>query len=73
MADILKILTLMSFKKAKTNKEDPDQTASEETVWSGSSLFATLTSILWFLALITKILLENRKRSDQNFRTFTVR
>ena len=29
------------------NRADPDQTASEEAVWSGSSLFAILTSILW--------------------------
>ena len=34
-------------------KKDPDQTASEEAVWSGSSLFAFLTSILWITALKT--------------------
>ena len=42
-----------------------------EAVWSGSSLFDTLTSLLWITALKTNILLENRKRSFGNFRTFT--
>ena len=37
-------------------------TASEEAVWSKSSLFAVLTSILWTPALIHNILFENRKR-----------
>ena len=32
-------------KKAKTNRADPDQTASEEVVLSGSSLFAIMTSL----------------------------
>ena len=41
---------------------DPDQTASDEAVWSGSFLFAILTSILWILALKTYILFQNRKR-----------
>ena len=45
------------------NSADPDQTASEEAVWSESSLFAILTSILWIPALKTNILFEcgNRK------------
>ena len=33
-------------KRAYTNSADPDQTASEEAVWSGSALFAILASIL---------------------------
>ena len=33
MAGILKMLA------RKANREDPDQTASEEAVWSGSALF----------------------------------
>ena len=40
---------------------DPDQTASEEAVWSGSSMFAILTSILWIPAPITHIFFENRQ------------
>ena len=45
------------------NRADPDQTASEEeAVWSGSPLFAILTSILRIPALKTKILFENKKR-----------
>ena len=36
---------------------DPDQTASEDAVWSGSSLFANLL----IPALKTNILFENRK------------
>ena len=34
--------------KAQTNRADPDQTASEEAVPSGSSLYAILTSICEF-------------------------
>ena len=45
---------------------DPYQTASEEAVWSGSSLYAIMASILWNPA----ILFENRKWDVQNFRTF---
>ena len=41
---------------------DPDQTASDEAVWSGSSMFAILTSILWVPSLKTNILFQNRKR-----------
>ena len=37
------------------------QTNSLEAVWSGPSMFAILTSILWISALITNILFENRK------------
>ena len=37
-----------------------------EPVWSGSSLFAILTSILRILALKTNILSENRKRCILN-------
>ena len=44
---VLKFQTLVACQKmALTNNDNPDQTASEEAVWSGSSLFATLTSIL---------------------------
>ena len=58
---------------AQTNSADPDQTASEEAVWSGSSLFAFLTNILWIPALITHIFFEKQKvKSVQNLRTFTV-
>ena len=52
----------LPVKKAKSNSADPDQTAS--AVWSGSSLFDILTSSLWFPALKTNILFENRKRKE---------
>ena len=51
----------MFDKTANTNSADPDQTASEEAVWSGSSLFAILTPTLLIPALKTNILFENRK------------
>ena len=54
----------MPVKNAWTNRADPDQTASEEAVWSGSSLFAILTSNLWCHHSIEKIV--------RNFRTFTL-
>ena len=40
-------------------------------VWSGSSLFAILTCILWISVLQTNILFENRTKSVRNIRTFT--
>ena len=49
-------------KKAYTIRADPDQTASEEAVWSGSSLFAILISFLRITALISCISFENRQR-----------
>ena len=48
-------------KKSLTNSADPDKTASAEAIWSGSSLFAILTSILLIPALITKIYIVKRK------------
>ena len=71
MVNVLKLWTLVAAKKVYTNSADPDQTASEEADWSGSSLFAILTSILWIPAMKTYILFENRKRRVQKFRTFT--
>ena len=62
--DALKFQTLVVCKKALANSADADQTASEEAVWSGSSLFAILKSILWISALITNILL---RKEDKNF------
>ena len=38
---------LLPTKKAQTNSADPDQIASEEVVWSGSSLFAIGQGIIW--------------------------
>ena len=58
-----------------TNSSDPDKTASKEAVWSGSALFAILTSILWITALKTNILhvFEKRyRKSVQFFRMFTL-
>ena len=51
----------MPTKKALTNRRDPDQTASEEAVLSGSSLFAILKNILQIQALIINILFANRR------------
>ena len=47
--------TKVSDKMAHTNRTDPDQTASEEAVWSGSILFAILVSILRNNCLKSKI------------------
>ena len=44
--DVVKFWTPVSLKTAQTNSADPDQTASKEAVWSGSSLFVIPTSIL---------------------------
>ena len=52
----------LPVKKAQTNSTDPNQTASEETVWSGSSLFGIQTSLLWLPALETNILFKNKNR-----------
>ena len=40
--NVSKFWTLVACKKAKTNSADPDQTASEEAVWSVSFLFHIL-------------------------------
>ena len=53
---------LLPVKRTRTNSTDPDQTASEEVVRSGSHLFAILMSVLLIPALITNILPENGKR-----------
>ena len=53
--------TVVGYKKVLTNRVIPDQTASEEAVWSGSSLLDILACILLF-ALITNILFKSRKR-----------
>ena len=50
----------LPVKKGLANSVDPDQTASNEAVWSGASLFAILTSILWIPALTTNILFQIR-------------
>ena len=49
----------MLIEWSDNNLADPD--ASEEAVWSGSSLIAVLTSILWVPALVIHILFEDRK------------
>ena len=41
------------------NSAEPYQTTSKEAAWSGSSLFAILTSILLIWALIIHIFFEN--------------
>ena len=53
--DVLKFQTLIAWHKGLGKSADPDQAASEEAVWSGSSLFAILTSILLITALITAL------------------
>ena len=47
--------TLDACQKKNIDSPDSDQTASGEVVWSGSSLFAILTVILWIPAVKTKI------------------
>ena len=61
MVNVLKFRTLVACQKVETNSADPDQTASEEAVGSGSSLFAILTSILRIPVFIN-ILFEYRTR-----------
>ena len=39
-----KFKLLLLVKKVNADSADPDQTAYEEAVWSGSSLFAILSS-----------------------------
>ena len=46
------------------NMANPDQTASEEAVWSGSSLSALLTNIVGVRALKTKILFLRTEREE---------
>ena len=59
---VLKFQTLVPTKKAKTNIANPDQTASEEAVWSGFAMFAILTSILRIPAMNSNNLFETRNR-----------
>ena len=49
------------------NNADPDQTASEEAVWSGYSLLAILTSIIVKHSHKNNILIENRTRKMFKF------
>ena len=44
--NILKFGTLVACQNGLDKQADPDQTASEESVYTGSSLFAILASIL---------------------------
>ena len=57
-----KILNISYLPKRPRQTVQTQITASEEAVWSGSSLFAVLIHILLFPALIAIISLENRKR-----------
>ena len=47
--------TKVSDKMPHANSADPDQTAPEGAVWSGSSLFAIQLSILWDKCMKNKI------------------
>ena len=59
----LKFQKLVACQNSLTNSADPDQTASSaEAVWSGSTLFAILSSILWIPILKTDIL-ERKDKS----------
>ena len=49
--DVHKFRTLVACQTDQTNRVDSDQTASEEAVWSGSTLFYFLTSKLLITAL----------------------
>ena len=52
-------------KPALANSKDPDQTAPEGAVWSGTSLFA-------IDKYFVKLFHNGKKRSVQNFRTCSV-
>ena len=65
--NVLKFWTLVAL----TNMADPDQTASEEAVWSRSFLSAILTSIFVNFSHENQHFIWG-KRSVWNFRTFIV-
>ena len=56
--NVLKFRTLIACQKGLDKQGRP----RSDCVWSGSSLFATLTWNLWIPALKTNILFMNRKR-----------
>ena len=56
MVNVLKVPKLVAFQKCLDKQHRP------RSVWSGSFLFAILTSILEIPAIKTNILFENRKR-----------
>ena len=56
--NVLKFLTLVASQKGLDKQCRP----RSEAVWSGSSLFAILTSILWIPALITSNFFEHRNK-----------
>ena len=58
VVNVLKFWTLVACQKGLDKQL---RTRFEEAIWSGFSLFAILTSILWIPAQITHIFFENRK------------
>ena len=58
MVNVSKFETLVACKKVSTNSADPDQTASEEAVWSVSALFNILQSLCEFQPWLTNNLLD---------------
>ena len=73
IVNVLKFQTLFACQKGNnTHSTGPDQNAAE-SVWSESPLFAVLLSILWILGMIIpQFIWEQKEKSVQNFRTFTV-
>ena len=67
MVNVVNFENQLPDKKALTNSGDPNQTASEEAVWSGSSLIAILTSILWIPALKTQYFIWEQKNKCLKF------
>ena len=62
MVYVLKFRTIDTCQKSLDKQIDPVQMASEEAVWSGSSLFAILSILTSILSLITNIFFENKNR-----------
>ena len=50
--------------KAQTNSADPDQTASEEAVWLGSSLFDILTSLVSSSSDIQDFIWDQKEKNE---------
>ena len=61
--DILKFQALVTCQKGLGKQGRPRSDCFWRRIWSGSSLFYILTSILWLPVLITKILFRREKCS----------
>ena len=59
MVIVLASYTRVSDKMAYTNSEDPDQTAPEGAVWSGSTMFEVPLSVLRNNCIKRKLFAKN--------------